>query len=49
MINAAEYPKEVSFIVSLAGPALKGKDLMIAQNLMIVESQGIEPTAQLKE
>lgn len=49
MINAAEHPDEVSFIVSLAGPALKGKDLMIAQNLMIMETQGITPTAEAKE
>ncbi|MBR5101851.1 MAG: alpha/beta fold hydrolase, partial [Muribaculaceae bacterium] len=49
MINAAEHPEEVAFIVSLAGPAIKGKDMMIAQNLMIMESQGITPSAQLKE
>ena len=49
MINAAEFPKEVSFIVSLAGPALKGKDLMIAQNMMIMETQGIEAPAELKD
>lgn len=49
IINAAEHPDEVSFIVSLAGPALKGKDLMIAQNLMIMETQGITPTAEAKE
>ncbi|MBO4813814.1 MAG: alpha/beta fold hydrolase [Muribaculaceae bacterium] len=49
MINAAEYPKEVSFIASLAGPAIKGKDMMIAQNLMIMESQGMVPTEQMKE
>lgn len=49
MINAAEYPKEVSFIVSLAGPALKGKDMMIAQNMMIMETQGIEAPAEMKD
>ena len=47
-INAAEHPDEVAFIVSLAGPALKGKDLMIAQNLMLLRAQGLEPPAELQ-
>lgn len=41
MINAAEYPDEIDFIISLAGPAIKGIDLMVRQNEMIAENGGI--------
>lgn len=40
MINAATHPAEVDFIISLAGPALKGYDIMVRQNEMIAELSG---------
>ncbi len=39
-IAAARRPNDVAFAVSLAGPAVKGKDLMIEQNRMIAELAG---------
>lgn len=40
MIDAATHPAEVDFIISLAGPALKGSDIMVRQNEMIAELSG---------
>lgn len=40
MIDAAEHPDKVDFVVSLAGMAVKGRDLMIRQNEMIYELSG---------
>ncbi|MCM1292231.1 MAG: alpha/beta hydrolase [Bacteroides sp.] len=40
MINAADHPYEVDFIVSLAGMATNGSDLMIRQNEMLAELSG---------
>lgn len=42
MMNASAHPDEVAFIVSMAGPAIKGVDLMVEQNRLILLSQGIE-------
>lgn len=39
-INAAEHPDEISFIVSLAGMAVDGADLMVKQNIAISELYG---------
>ncbi len=39
-IDAAEHPDEVAFAISLAGPAVKGRDVMIRQNEMIYEMSG---------
>lgn len=40
---------QCSFIITLAGPAVKGKDLMIAQNRMMVETQGGKWTPELQK
>lgn len=40
MINAAENPDEIAFIVSLAGMAVNGADLMVKQNMAISELYG---------
>lgn len=39
-INAASDPR-VAFVVSLAGPAASGRDLMVQQNLSILDMQGV--------
>lgn len=39
-IDAAEYPDEVAFVVSLAGMTVKGRDLMLKQNSAIAEFRG---------
>ncbi len=40
MINAAENAEEIAFIVSLAGMAVNGADLMVKQNMAISELYG---------
>ncbi|MDE6484929.1 MAG: alpha/beta hydrolase [Duncaniella sp.] len=39
-INAATHPDEVNFVVSLAGPAVKGENLIVRQNLDIIALSG---------
>ena len=39
-INASR-DKDVAFVVSLAGPAVKGRDLLIKQNLSILDMMGV--------
>ncbi|MCM1519696.1 MAG: alpha/beta hydrolase [Lachnoclostridium sp.] len=41
-INAATHPEEIAFVVSLAGAALKGADVMVSQNRMMAEAAGRE-------
>ncbi|MBR5086956.1 MAG: alpha/beta fold hydrolase [Muribaculaceae bacterium] len=43
-INAAS-DKRVAFVVSLAGPAASGRDVMIQQNLSLLEMQGVPYTS----
>ncbi len=45
-IDAAEYPDEVAFVVSLAGMAVKGRDLMLKQNSAIAEFRGVPLDAE---
>ncbi len=40
LINAARYPREVDFVVSLAGMAVKGEELMVKQNQDVCELSG---------
>ncbi|MDE6311466.1 MAG: alpha/beta hydrolase [Muribaculaceae bacterium] len=40
LINAGLYPREVNFVVSLAGMAVKGEELMVKQNEDICEVSG---------
>lgn len=40
IIDAARHPDSVDFIVSLAGMAVKGSDLMVRQNEMLAELHG---------
>ncbi|MBQ2562268.1 MAG: alpha/beta hydrolase [Muribaculaceae bacterium] len=48
-INAAGNPG-VGFVISLAGPAVKGNELMVKQNLALLEARGIPYTqAQVDE
>ena len=42
---AAEHPKDVKFISTLAAPVVKGTDLMITQNEDMARMRGIEITA----
>lgn len=44
IINAATHPDKVDFIISLAGPAVKGVDVMVRQNEMLAELSGAEIT-----
>ncbi|MGN0214313.1 MAG: alpha/beta fold hydrolase [Muribaculaceae bacterium] len=43
---AAEHPKDVKFISTLAAPVVKGKDLMISQNEDMARSKGVEITPE---
>ena len=48
-INAANDPR-VAFVVSLAGPAVKGRDVMVKQNLSMLDMVGMPYTqAQAEE
>lgn len=47
MINAAQHPDSVNFIISLAGMAVNGRDLMIRQNEMLLEHHGVSEDPQL--
>lgn len=47
MINAAQHPDSVDFIISLAGMAVNGRDLMIRQNEMLLEHHGASEDPQL--
>lgn len=40
LINAATHPDDVDFIVTLAGPYVSGKDILIKQNHLIAEMVG---------
>lgn len=40
MINAAQYPDSIDFIISMAGMAVDGSELMIRQNEMMLELAG---------
>ena len=46
---AAEHPKDVKFISTLAAPVVKGKDLMITQNEDMARMRGIEITADQRK
>lgn len=48
LIDAATYPEEVAFIISLAGPALKGERVMVRQNELIYEMAGTAMPADIK-
>ena len=41
IINAAQHPDIVDFIITLAAPAVKGSDLMVRQNQMLAELHGV--------
>ena len=53
IMNAAAHPDEVAFIISMAGPAINGVDMMVEQNRLLMLTQGYEMPAavaqQLKE
>lgn len=42
IMNAATHPDEVAFIISMAGPAINGVDLMVEQNRLVMLTQGYE-------
>ena len=46
---AAEHPKDVKFISTLAAPVVKGKDLTITQNEDMARMRGIEITADQRK
>lgn len=49
LLDAATYPDDVAFAISLAGPSVKGRDLMIRQNEMIYEMSGNAMTDSLRQ
>ena len=46
LINAATYPDDVNFIVTLAGPYVSGRDILIKQNHLMAETAGTPLSAQ---
>ncbi len=46
MMNAAEHPDSVAFVISIAGPAYNGVDLMTDQNSLISSASGMPLTQQ---
>lgn len=46
LYDAAQNPESVDLVVSLAGMAVSGRDLMIRQNEMLAEYSGITPTEE---
>ena len=42
IMNAAQHGNDVAFVVSMAGPSVKGRDLMIEQNQLIARAMGTE-------
>lgn len=46
MMLAADYAKEIGFIVTLAGPAQPGRDLMVRQNVEMMKLAGAFPSQQ---
>ena len=46
VINAALHPNDVNFIVTLAGPYVSGRDILIKQNHLIAEMAGTPLSAQ---
>lgn len=46
VIDAAMHPKDVNFIVTLAGPYVKGRDILIKQNHLIAETAGTPLSSQ---
>ena len=49
-MNAAQHGNDVAFVVSMAGPAVKGRDLMIEQNRLIAGAMGTTlPDGELKQ
>ena len=42
IMNAAQHVDDVAFVVSMAGPAVKGRDLMLEQNQLIARAMGTE-------
>jgi len=49
MINAAEHPDSIDFIITLAGAAVKGEDVMVRQNEMIYELSGDPMPEEIKD
>ncbi|MDE6581602.1 MAG: alpha/beta hydrolase [Duncaniella sp.] len=48
-INAASHPAEVGFVVSLAGAAVKGEELIVRQNLDLIALSGSKLDAALTD
>ncbi len=46
LYNAAHHPDSVDLVISLAGMAISGRDLMIRQNEMLAQYSGVEPSAE---
>ncbi len=46
LINAATRPDDVNFIVTLAGPYVKGRDILVTQNHLLAETAGIPLSAR---
>lgn len=47
IMNAAAHPDEVAFIISMAGPAINGVDIMVEQNRLLMLTQGYEMPATM--
>ncbi len=46
LINAANHPDNVDFVVTLAAPAVRGSDVMVRQNEMIAQLAGVELSSE---
>lgn len=46
IINAATHPQEIAFIITLAGPYVKGRDIIVKQNHLLSEAAGQPLTSQ---
>lgn len=49
LINAANHPEEVDFVVSLAGMAVSGTDMIVKQNLDLIRLSGGNLGAELTD
>ena len=49
VMNAAKYPKEIAFIVSMAGPGVPGKELGITQTQLGFKAAGMEFSEEMKQ
>ncbi len=47
-ILAAEHPSDIAFIVSMAGPGMKGDELLVLQGKLIAKAEGV-PESEIQQ